>query len=136
MYVSCITFSFYPEPETGVVAVVWYGHFCLSYLISLISFSHDYIADLHAKSHSQRFKTFKEWNQQGYSRIVQDMIGYANYVDSQRKTEADPDASTTPEPFTFENGPGGLPLLPMEVKGVRGSETAKHAQDIIRSYFL
>ena len=23
MYVSCITFSFYPEPDTGVVAVVW-----------------------------------------------------------------------------------------------------------------
>ena len=23
MYVSCITFSFVPEPETGVVGVVW-----------------------------------------------------------------------------------------------------------------
>jgi hypothetical protein len=64
------------------------------------------------------------------------MIGYANYVDSQRKMEADADSSTPPEPFNFENGPGGLPLLPLEIKGVRGLETAKHAQDIIRSYFL
>jgi hypothetical protein len=24
MYVSCITFSFYPEADTGRMAVVWY----------------------------------------------------------------------------------------------------------------
>lgn len=64
------------------------------------------------------------------------MIGYANYVDKQRKEEAEGDATSISEPVTFEKGPGGLPLLPLEVKGVRGSETAKHAQEIIRAYFL
>jgi hypothetical protein len=23
MYVSCVTFSFYPDPDTGVIGVVW-----------------------------------------------------------------------------------------------------------------
>lgn len=101
-----------------------------------IESSHDYIADIHAKNHGKKFKTFKEWNGEGYSRIVQDMIGYANYVDKQRKEEAVGDPSTISEPITFENGSGGLPLLPLEVKGVRGSEIAKHAQEIIRAYFL
>lgn len=64
------------------------------------------------------------------------MIGYANYVDKQRKEEAEGEGSTLSEPVTFEKGPGGLPLLPVEVKGVRGSEIAKHAQEVIRAYFL
>src|SRR5258705_298941 len=98
--------------------------------------SHDYIADLHAQSHGKKFKTFKEWNSQVYSRIVQDMIGYANYVDKQRKDESDEGAASTPEPINFEKGPGGLPLLPSEVKGVRGMEVAKNAKEIIRAYFL
>ena len=63
----------------------------------------------------------KEWNTQGYSRIVQNMIGYANYVDKQRKEEPAMDSDDAPEPVIFEKGPGGLPLLPMEVKGLRGS---------------
>jgi hypothetical protein len=63
------------------------------------------------------------------------MIGYANYVDKQRKEEADPESPS--EPVNFEHGPGGLPLLPaVEVKGVRGMEISKHAQEIIRAYFL
>ena len=28
-----------------------------------------------------------------------------------------------------------LPLLPKELKGVRGGEVAKHATEVIRSYF-
>ena len=64
------------------------------------------------------------------------MIGYANYVDKQRKDESDEGASSTPEPINFEKGPGGLPLLPSEVKGVRGMEVAKNAKEIIRAYFL
>ena len=91
---------------------------------------------MHAKSHGKKFQTFKEWNRDGYSWIVQDMIGYANYVDKQRKEDVEGDTSTIPEPVTFEKGSGGLPLLPLEVKGVRGSEIAKHAQEIIRAYFL
>lgn len=104
-------------------------------LMNLLN-SHDYIADLHSKSHGKKFKTFKEWNKDGYSRIVQDMIGYANYVDKQRKEDAEGDSSTIPEPVIFEKGAGGLPLLPAEVKGARGAEIAKHAQEIIRGYFL
>jgi hypothetical protein len=92
------------------------------------------VADLHAKSHGKRFKSFNQWNTQGYRRIVEDMIGYATYVENERKQEADPDSP--PEPVIFESGPGGLPLLPSEVKGVRGLEIAKHAQEIIRAYFL
>jgi hypothetical protein len=90
---------------------------------------------MHAKNHGKSFKTFKEWNVLGYGRIIQDMIGYANYVDKQRKEEAEEDPTISP-PINFENRPGGLPLLPLEFKGVRGSEIAKHAQEIIRAYFL
>jgi hypothetical protein len=89
---------------------------------------------MHAKSHGKKFKTFKEWNGQGYARIIQDMIGYANYVDQQRKDGASLDSE--PVPVNFERGPGNLPLLPPEVKGVRGMEIAKNAQEIIRAYFL
>ena len=62
------------------------------------------------------------------------MIGYVNYVDQQRKDEKE----HNPEPavMNFERGPGDLPLLPVEVKGVRGTEIAKNAQEIIRAYFL
>ena len=63
------------------------------------------------------------------------MIGYANYVDKQRKEDSEEHGSH-PEPIHFDKGPGGLPLLPLEVKGVRGMEVAKHAQEIIRAYFL
>jgi hypothetical protein len=63
------------------------------------------------------------------------MIGYANYVDKQRKEDSEENGSHT-EPIHFDKGPGGLPLLPLEVKGVRGMEVAKHAQEIIRAYFL
>ena len=62
------------------------------------------------------------------------MIGYANYVDQQRKETISPDDA--PSAVNFENGPGNLPLLPPEAKGVRGTEIAKNAQEIIRSYFL
>jgi hypothetical protein len=62
------------------------------------------------------------------------MIGYANYVDQERKESSSPDP--IPVPINFERGPRGLLLLPPEVKGVRGMEIAKNGQEIIRSYFL
>jgi uncharacterized short protein YbdD (DUF466 family) len=98
--------------------------------------SHDYVAELHAKSHGKRFKTFKEWKGEGYSQIVQDMIGYANYVDKQRKKNPNPDSDSAPAPVMFETGPGKLLLLPPEAKGVKGIEIAKNAQEIICAYFL
>jgi len=62
------------------------------------------------------------------------MIRYANYVDQQWRDEAD----VKPEPvlINFESGPGNLPLLPPEVKGVKGMEIAKNAREIIHAYFL
>lgn len=61
-------------------------------------------------------------------------MGYAQYVQShtneEDRTEAESDTRVT-----YENGPGMLPLLPTEFKGVRGMEVAKSGKDIIRSYF-
>jgi len=113
--------------------VQWIPSYRIHLLISALH-SHDYIADLHSKSHGKKFKTFKEWNGQGYSRLIQDMIGYANYVDQERKESSNSDP--VPAPINFERGPRGLPLLPPEIKGVRGMEVARNAQEIIRSYFL
>ena len=96
--------------------------------------SHDYIADLHVKTHGKRFKTFKEWNGPAYQKLVQDMIGYANYVDKERKHDDTPEPSSVP--VIFERGPAMLPLLPEAVSGVRRTETAKQAQEIVRAYFL
>jgi hypothetical protein len=62
------------------------------------------------------------------------MIGYANYVDKERKETTE--ALSPPAQVKLDKGPGMLPLLPVAVKGVRGSEVAKQAQEIIRSYFL
>jgi hypothetical protein len=62
------------------------------------------------------------------------MIGYANYVDEQRKEGGD--AEPSPAPINFDKGAGGLPLLPSVVKGTRGVEVAKQAKEIIRAYFL
>jgi hypothetical protein len=100
----------------------------------LINFSNDIIAALHARNTGKEFKTFKEWNEKGYGRLVEEMIGYANYVHEQRNE--DPESSQPAAPINFDSGPGSLPLLPPENKGIRGSEVAKHAQEIIRAYFL
>jgi hypothetical protein len=63
------------------------------------------------------------------------MIGYANYVGDERKgTESTAREPTAP--VNFEKGPGELPLLPAALKGARGVELAKQAQEIVRSYFL
>jgi hypothetical protein len=63
------------------------------------------------------------------------MIGYANYVDAERKS-AEGSPRETPAPVNFEKGPGDLPVLPAALKGARGVELAKQAQEIVRSYFL
>ena len=39
---------------------------------------------MHSKSTGKRFQTFKEWNEKGYQRIVEDMMGYAKYVNAER----------------------------------------------------
>ena len=137
MFVSAITFSFYPDPDTNMIRVVWSVppyFYAIPIHISQVYFSHDYIADLHAQGSGTKFKTFKEWNEKGYARLVEDLIGYAQYVDQERNAKADEDLSAA-DKINFENGPGMLPLIPMEVKGIRGGEVAKHANEVIRSYF-
>ena len=136
MFVSSITFSFYPDPDDGMIGVIW---FVGVYLIKCGSLSdrlicsHDYISDLHAQDSGRKFKTFKEWNVKGYSRLVEDIIGYAQYVDTERNEKAEED--TGADKISFADGPGMLPLIPTEAKGVRGLEPAKHTQEVIRSYF-
>jgi hypothetical protein len=135
MYVSCITFTFTPEADTGRMAVVWWeASLACSHMDTHLPLSHDYIASMHAKSHGKMFQSFQEWMGKGWAGIVEYMVGYANYVDRQRKEESVPDV--VPEPVIFEKGPGDLPLLPPEVKGVKGMEIAKSAQEVIRAYFL
>ena len=129
-------FLFIQSPTRELLRLSGECTFPFSFHFADIMASHDYISDLHSKSHGNKFKTFKEWNAQGYSRIVQDMIGYANYVDKQRREECVMDPEALPEVINFEKGPGGLLLLPLEVKGLRGLETAKHAREIIRAFFL
>jgi hypothetical protein len=107
---------------------------CRSSFRKLTDNSHDYIADIHLKSHGKKFKTFKEWNPKGYERIVEDLIGYADYVSNERKDGDEPEDK--PCPVTLTAGDGLLPLLPPPVSGVRGTEIAKQAQEIIRAYFL
>jgi len=63
------------------------------------------------------------------------MIGYANYVDQERQETGD-DPRPCPDPVNFVKGPGNLPLLPPESKGVRGTEVAQQAKEVIRAYFL
>ena len=84
----------------------------------------------------KKFKTFKEWNTKGYGRLVEDVIGYAQYVDQERTKESEDVSQETSGFVNYENGPGMLPLLLKELKGVRGVEVAKHANEIIRAYFL
>ena len=79
-------------------------------------------------------KNSREWNSKGYERIIEDLIGYADYVDAERKDMGE--VAPKPTPITLNTGPGMLPLLPPPSKGVRGSETAKQGQEIVRAYFL
>lgn len=79
-------------------------------------------------------KTFRDWNEKGYQRIVADMMGYTQYVQKQKNEDGTQDADQD-KPLNYESGPGMLPLLPAESKGVKGKEIAKAAREIIRSYF-
>lgn len=78
-------------------------------------------------------KTFREWNEKGYDRIVADMMGYAQYVQEQKEVEKEEKISD--KELNYENGPGMLPLLPKMTKGLRGKEVAKTGKEIIRAYF-
>jgi len=64
------------------------------------------------------------------------MISYSNYVDQERKNKGEDTEAPPLTSVVFEKGPGNLPLLPPEVKGVRGMEVAQQAKEIIRTYFL
>ena len=133
MYVSCVTFSFYLDPDTGVFSIIWYLINSDSHPPINPLFSHDYILDMHSKSTGKRFQTFKEWNEKRYQRIVEDMMGYAKYVNAER-TSAE-SVPVVPALITFDTGLGMLPMLSPATKGARGVEIAKQAQDIVQAYF-
>jgi hypothetical protein len=97
--------------------------------------SHDYIAELHAVNHGRKFKSFRDWSGPKYTAFLEPIINYANYVKDQRNEEEEKE-EVSPAPVLFNAGPGGLPLLPAPVHGARSMETAKHAKEIIRAYFL
>jgi len=96
--------------------------------------SHDYIASLFSKKTGTKMKTFREWNEHGHQRIVNDMMQYAKYVNDLKNKDENGD-SEKEKPLNYKNGPGTLPLLPEPTMGVRGKEVAKSAREIIRSYF-
>jgi hypothetical protein len=136
MYISSVDFVFFPNSDTGrmnVIWCVWSPHARIS--LRTPYFSHDYVANIHLKNHGKSFKTFSEWSGVKYLPIIQHIVGYANYVDQQRKEESEPEMDDM-EPINFDSGPGMLPLLPEAVHGVRGIEVGKDAQEIIRAYFL
>jgi hypothetical protein len=97
--------------------------------------SHDYIADMQAVNHGQKFKSFREWSGSKYVGFMEEMIGYANYVKDQRSEEGKSEKAESP-PVIFTAGPGELPLLPAPVPGARSMEIARHAKEIVRAYFL
>ena len=138
MGVDCITFSWFPDPDTGVLGVVWsvfrfaVGTYCGQLTMSD---SHDYISSFLAKTSGTKLKTFQEWNVKGYDRIVAETMGYAQYIQDHKKNEVGNDTLPINKPVSYKNGPDMLPVLPAEFKGVRGSEVAKSAKEIIRSYF-
>ena len=72
-------------------------------------------------------KTFRDWNEKGYQRIVADMMGYAQYVQKQKNEDGTQDADQD-KPLNYESGPGMLPLLPGETKGVKGQRDSKGCQ--------
>lgn len=102
-------------------------------LISLIS-SHDYIADLHAVRHGKKFKSFRDWSGPKYGGFMEHIINYANYVKEQRDENPE-EEEVGPVPVLFTAGPGDLPLLPVAVHGVRSTEIARLAKEIVRAYF-
>ena len=61
-------------------------------------------------------------------------MGYAQYVQEQKNGDNKVKNDKVTD-LNYENGPGMLPLLPAEVKGIRGKEVAKGAKEIIRSFF-
>jgi hypothetical protein len=109
------------------------GFFNSLHLLLNLVHSHDYISSLYAQTHGKQIKTFKEWSNTKYSRLIEDVIGYANYVNEEWKDKSE---EITPSPeVTLNVGPAQLPLLPPAVKGPRGWEVSQRAQEIIRAYF-
>lgn len=86
-------------------------------------------------NHGQKFQSFRDWAGPKYTVFMEQIINYANYVKDQRSEEKK-EEEVVPAPVLFNSGPGGLPLLPAPVHGARSTEIAKHAQEVIRAYFL
>ena len=66
---------------------------------------------------------------------MEQIIDYANYIRDQRNEEPEQE-DVASAPIVFEAGPGELPLLPAPVHGVRSTEIAKQAREVVRAYFL
>ena len=100
---------------------------------SSFSISHDYISDFYLKKSGTKIKSFKDWNQGRWQTLIQDVIGYADYVDKAKSEKEEQLPASAP--ITLEAGLHNLPLLPEMKTGVRGVETADDAKKIIRAYF-
>lgn len=65
------------------------------------------------------------------------MLNYAQYVrqENQQYTALnDETRKRTKQTIVLSEGPGGLPLIPLEFLGAKGQETAEHSAMIIRHY--
>ena len=106
--------------------------------ITFCRISHDYIATLCSKYDGKTFKTFREFSPTAHDRFRHEIMEYAQYVKQHLQNvhyePTNPDEVDT-SPVILD-GPGGLPLLPSPVPGIRGEETAKRGKEIIRAYFL
>jgi len=106
-------------------------------LLLISSQSNDYISHLESQQGPKKFLPFSRWNPAAHKRIVADMIGCAEYVKRVRtESLAGKKESGIEDSVLLMQGPGGLPLLPVAVKGVRGEETSKLAGKLVREYFL
>ena len=84
MFISCITYSFYSDPDNGVYGQI----FWLKVILLLISSkSNDYISHLDSEQGLKKFLPFRDWNLVAHKQIVADMIEYAEYI-KRARTEA------------------------------------------------
>ena len=107
---------------------------CWNTVIAKVFGSHDYIHELKFKKTGKKFKSFKEWNKDRWQHLIEDVIGYADYVEKVLNDKDESPGCKVSE-IVLDVGEDQLPILPEAIKGVRGSETADVAKRIIRAYF-